>query len=192
MGLISVCGRAQSTSIAAWTARLPWAPSGAGGILTKDGKLDQDALSKKVETILRLAKRCQQAGLRLVYHNHKEEFSAGGAEIQELLRRTDPELVFLLLDVGHAFREKADLPAFLELHHRRIDALHLRDIRDGQQVPLGQGEVNFAALAAAIRKTNWLGWLTVEEENLPKSTDNDTIESVLRTDRQAIRKLFGA
>jgi sugar phosphate isomerase/epimerase len=167
-----------------------FALSGAGGI-TKDGKLNQEALAKKVEDIARIAKRCQKAGLRLVYHNHKEEFKADGAEMGELLRRTDPETVFLLFDVGHAFREKTDVPAFFAAHHRRIDALHLRDIRDDQQVRLGQGELDFVALAAAIRKTGWPGWLTVEEESLSKSADAPTIESILNTDRRAIRNFFG-
>ena len=31
---------------------------------------------------------------------------------------------------------------------QRIDALHLRDIRGKEQVPLGKGEVDFAAIAA--------------------------------------------
>ena len=167
-----------------------FALSGANKGLTKDGKLDQELLNKKVETVARLAKRCQGAGLRLVYHNHGPEFMAGGAEIEALLTRTDPELVFFLLDVGHAFRAKADVVDFFTRNHRRVDALHLRDIRGEQQVPLGQGELDFVALAAAIRNAGWPGWLTVEEENLSKSTDIPTIESILESDRRAIHKFF--
>jgi sugar phosphate isomerase/epimerase len=168
-----------------------FALSGAGGIGTKEGQLKQEALDKKIEAIMRLAKRCQEAGLRLVYHNHGAEFTAGGAQIEALLNRTDPQLVFFLLDLGHAFREKADVVAFFTQHYQRIDALHLRDIRGKEQVPLGQGELDFVSLAAAIRKTNWPGWLTVEEENLPKSIDTQAIESVLESDRRAIHKFFG-
>jgi sugar phosphate isomerase/epimerase len=167
-----------------------FALSGAGGIVTKDGKLNQEALAKKVETITRLAKRCQGAGLRLVYHNHGMEFTAGGVEIKALLQRTDPKLVFFLLDIGHAFRAKADVPAFVARHYQRIDALHLRDIRGTQQVPLGQGDLDLAALAAVIRKTDWPGWLIVEEENLFMSSDAQAIESVLKSDRRAIHKFF--
>ena len=69
--------------------------------------------------------------------------------------------------------------------------MHLRDIRAGKQVPLGQGELDYAGLAAAIRKTGWPGWLTVEEEGLSKSTSPQELESVLATDRRAIHKFFG-
>jgi sugar phosphate isomerase/epimerase len=164
--------------------------SGAGKSLTSDGQLDQDALNRKVESIMQLARRCQRAGLRLAYHNHRTEFLQGGDEIEALLARTDPELVYFLLDIGHAYVEKADVPAFLTRDHRRIDALHVRDIRGEQQVPLGEGNFDFAALAAAIKKTSWPGYLTLEEENL-KTNDAERVETVLRSSRQIIRKAFG-
>lgn len=162
--------------------------SGQNSLLKKDNTLDQAALREKVATLNQLSKLCQAAGLRLVYHNHRPEFSANASEMEELLRQTD---ISVLLDVGHAFLAKADIPAFVARHHRRIDAMHLRDIRAGQQVPLGQGDFDFAALAAVIRKTAWPGWLTLEEESL-KSNDNAYVESVLKSGRQLIRKFFNA
>lgn len=165
--------------------------SGGGAkILQSDNRVDEKALAKKVETINRLGKHCRQAGLRLVYHNHTAEFAAGGAEIEQLLRQTDPELVWLIWDIGHAWREKTDLAAFFARHHQRIDALHLRDIRGDKQVPLGQGQIDLAALAAEVRKAGWSGWLITEEESL-KSTDERLVESVLQSDRLAMGKLFG-
>jgi sugar phosphate isomerase/epimerase len=164
--------------------------SGAGKTLAPDGRLDQDAVRRKVESITRLARQCQGAGLRLAYHNHRQEFAADGAEIEALLQQSDPELVYLLLDIGHAYLEKADVAAFLSRHHRRIDALHVRDIRSGKQVPLGEGEFDLAPLAAAIRKTTWPGTLTLEEEGL-KTSDAHRVETVLRSSRQVIRKVFG-
>ena len=164
--------------------------SGNGGILTKDKTVNAEALHKKIGIISGLAQHCQQLGLRLVYHNHAEEFSANAAEINEILKQTDPKQVSLLLDVGHAFREQADVPAFITQHGDRIDALHLRDIAKGKQVPLGTGEFDFTALAAAIRKANWPGWLILEEETL-NSSDDHYVETVLETSRQVMRKHFG-
>jgi sugar phosphate isomerase/epimerase len=164
--------------------------SGAGKTLAPDGRLDREALRRKVDSIARLARRCQRAGLRLAYHNHRQEFAAGGAEIEALLQESDPELVYLLLDIGHAYLEKADVPAFFTRHHHRIDALHVRDIRDGKQVPLGEGGFDLAPLAAAIRRTAWPGTLTLEEEGL-KTSDAQRVETVLRSSRQVIRNVFG-
>jgi sugar phosphate isomerase/epimerase len=168
-----------------------FALSGAGGGVTKDGRLVEDALAKKVEAITRLAKRCQQAGVRLAYHNHGSEFTGGGLEIEELLRRTDPALVFMLFDLGHAHREDADVVAFFAKHHARIDAMHVRDIHGTEQVPIGKGEVNLTGLAEVIRMTQWSGWLTNEEENLSKTIEASAIEPRLQADRDAIRRIFG-
>jgi sugar phosphate isomerase/epimerase len=169
-----------------------FALSGASGKnLTKEGKLDEEFLKNKVESVTSLAKRCHDAGLRLTYHNHVAEFAGGAAEIDAFLKHTDPELVFLLFDIGHAFRAGADVVAFFAKHSSRIDALHLRDIRNKKQVPLGQGEIDFTGLAAAAGKAGWPGWLTVEEENLWKSAGPKKLEPILEIDRRAIRKFFG-
>jgi sugar phosphate isomerase/epimerase len=168
-----------------------FAVSGANKSLTKEGKLDEGLMKKKVDAVARLGKRCLGAGLRLVYHNHVAEFTAGGLETEALLKRTDPELVFLLVDLGHAFRAGANVVAFFAAHHQRIDAMHLRDIRGKEQVPLGQGELDYAGLAALVHKNDWPGWLTVEEENLSKSKNGRKLEAILETDRRAIRKFFG-
>ena len=69
--------------------------------------------------------------------------------------------------------------------------MHIRDIRGKEQVPLGQGELDYAGLAALVRKTGWSGWLTVEEENLSKSLEGAKFEARLETDRREIRKFFG-
>jgi sugar phosphate isomerase/epimerase len=168
-----------------------FAVSGANKNLTKDGKLDQKLMEKKIEDLTRLGKRCKGAGLQLVYHNHLAEFMAGGLETEALLKGTDPGLVFLLVDLGHAFRAGADLVPFFARHYQRIGAMHIRDIRGKEQVPLGQGELDYAGLAALVRKTGWPGWLTVEEENLSKSLQGAKLETRLEADRRAIRKLFG-
>ncbi len=167
-----------------------FAVSGANKSIVKDGKLDQEILNKKVGDLTRLGKRCKSAGLQLVYHNHQPEFTAGGIETDALLKDTDPASVFFLLDLGHAFRAGADLVPFFAKHHQRIGALHLRDIRGKQQVPLGQGELDYAGLADVVHKTGWPGWLTVEEENLFKSKKGAEFESRLETDRRVIRKFF--
>jgi sugar phosphate isomerase/epimerase len=92
--------------------------------------------------------------------------------------------------MGHAYNAKADVIAFFKRHHRRIDAMHLRDMKNGKQVPLGEGDFDFGALGAVIRETGWPGYLTLEEESL-KTSDARQVEAVVRSSRQHIRKSFG-
>ncbi len=152
-------------------------------------KLDAEALGRKLDTINRLGAHCRGLGVRLVSHNYPVDYTDSQAGIEEMLRQTDPEAVSLQMDIGNAFGVRTDVTAFFERHHRRIDSFHLRDLRSGKQVPLGQGEVDFQALGAAIRRIGWSGCLTLEEETL-HSTDNAYIRSVLASSREVIRKCF--
>src|SRR5580658_6729404 len=86
------------------------------------------------------------------------------SEIEALYAETDPALVSFLLDAGHAYRGGADVPTFLRQHHGRIIALHMRDYRDGKQVPLGAGSFPLAQVAETLKQLAWKGWVLNEEE----------------------------
>lgn len=162
----------------------------SGGGLAADGAaLDAAALARKAQGLNAAGKYARSKGLRLNYHNHWQEFSLGGAEMEGLFRDTSPELVRFVLDCGHAFRAKVDVAEFFTRHHARIDGLHLRDFRGENQVPLGQGEFDLKALAAAVKETKWRGWLLNEEERADGSKPGET---AVAPARQTLRKFFGA
>jgi inosose dehydratase len=121
-------------------------------------------LARKVEGLHNAGAVAKKLGLTLAYHNHSKEFDKSAWEYEGLLRLTDPNLVGFLLDAGHAFRGGADVPALVEKNHRRIIGLHLRDFRDGKQVPLGAGDFPLAQVAGVLKKTGWQGWALAEEE----------------------------
>ena len=126
-------------------------------------------------------------GLPLAYHNHWGEFQSRVGEIEALYTQTDPALVSFLLDAGHAYHGGADVPAFLRKHHERIIALHLRDYRNGQQVPLGEGTFPLAGVATALKQLDWKGWVLNEEEREDGSKQGLT---VIEPAFQALQKAF--
>ena len=160
--------------------------SGAG--LVKDGKVSAEDLAQKVAGLQEAARYCRARGLAFAYHNHGPEFAAGGAEMTGLLERTDPALVSFLVDCGWAYRAGVDLAAFFTTHRARLAGLHLRDFKGEQQVPLGQGDVNWAPLAAAIRTSGWDGWVIAEEERADGSKPGAAAAGPAR---DTLRKLFG-
>lgn len=162
--------------------------SGQG--LAEDGRFDEAELKAKVEYLNGVGELCRNHSLRLTYHNHQGEFRGGSAEMVELLKRTDPSAVSLMLDAGHAFLAGADVPAFFANHWQRIEGLHLRDVEGGKQVPMGQGEFNQKLLAAAIRESGWSGWLVVEEEL--RTTDFKRADTIVAADRKFVREVFGS
>jgi inosose dehydratase len=146
------------------------------------------ALSRKAEALNRIGKYCREKGIGFGYHNHHVEFQRDGFQIQGLLRETDPDTVHLVVDAGHAVEGGANIAEFFTRNARRIDGMHLRDAHAGQEVPLGEGDYDWRALAAAIRAANWNGWLLAEEERLSGEKPG---ESATRPARETIRRVFG-
>lgn len=161
--------------------------AGAGGNV----ELDDAAFRRKVELLQQLGEHCRGLKVRLVSHNYPVDYRREQAGVLRLLRETDAAGLALLVDIGNAVQGGADIAKFFTAHHARIDAFHLRDLRDGKQVPLGQGTVDFPGLAGALRRTGWNGWLTLEEESLP-SAEDDYVRRILRSSRAEIRKMFRA
>jgi inosose dehydratase len=123
-----------------------------------------DELKAKVEALNAVGKFSKGLGLPFAYHNHWWEFESKIGEIEALYSQSDPALVSFLLDAGHAYRGGADVPAFLRAHSKRLVGLHLRDYKDGKQVPLGQGSFPLAQVAATLKQLQWKGWVLNEEE----------------------------
>lgn len=147
---------------------------------------DGGQLKKKIRALEAIGRRVKSHGLQLCYHNHDLEFRNSGHEIESMLSGADK--LKLILDAGHAFRAGAGIPAFLARHGARIDGMHLRDFENGEQVPLGKGNFNLAALAQAVREQRWAGWIINEEERLNDIKPGD--EAVAPA-RAAIKTAFG-
>lgn len=145
--------------------------------------------ARKGEALNRYGKLAREAGMHgVAYHNHWAEFEEGGWEIERLLAATDGETVRLIVDAGHAIRAKADVARFFTRHHARIGGIHLRDFRGAEQVPLGEGSVDWKPLAEAIGRLSWSGWLINEEERLGDGKPGD---AAVEPARRTLRSMFG-
>ena len=137
---------------------LSGAPASAGG------ELSFDFVQRKASALNSLGRETSRLGLSLAYHNHGPELTGLNPEIDVLLNETDPDLLSLVLDAGHAFRSGIDLPPFLRRHALRVAGIHLRDFHGAEQVPLGSGDFPLAPIAAVLDQQHWSGWLLAEEE----------------------------
>jgi inosose dehydratase len=162
--------------------------SGKG--LAPDGKFEKAALLAKAKELNELGAMLKKNKLKLAYHNHNPEFANDNAEVNGLAANTDPALVSFLMDAGHGYLGGGNPTAFLSGHAKRIYGIHLKTFKgksvDGQ-VPLGEGDFGFEALAAAVKKTGWSGWIIDEEGGQPKGGNT----AAVGPDRAYIRKIFG-
>ena len=167
------------------TAGNRWRTERAGRVTPADGLDDNEwsTLAAGAELVARAVK--DATGLRTVFHHHCATFVETPAEIDELMRRTDPGLVGLCLDSGHATFGGGNPLDIMDRWADRIRHVHLKDcdpavrrravaekwdypasVRAGVFCELGRGEVNFPAVIERLRKANYDGWLVVEQDVL--------------------------
>ena len=128
----------------------------------------------------------RETGLRSVLHHHCAGYVETPWEIEQLLQGTDPQLVGLCFDTGHfrfgggealegfrKFQERIWYVHFKDCSpamHRQSRALgwnYFESLQHGIFCELGQGDVDFAAMVAELKKVNYQGWIVVEQDVLP-------------------------
>jgi inosose dehydratase len=141
-----------------------------------------------------------EAGLRTVFHHHCATFVETPPEIEALLQRTDPALVGLCLDSGHATYGGGSAVELLSRYRPRIWHVHFKDCEPrvarraraeewdyqtalgrGLFCELGQGEVDFPGLLGDLERTGFDGWIVVEQDVLPSM--GAPLESAIRNRR---------
>jgi inosose dehydratase len=140
--------------------------------------------AKGVEHVARAVR--EQTGLRCVFHHHAAGFVETAEEVTRLLELTDPGLVGLCFDTGHLRFGGGDPLTALRQHRDRVWHVHFKDcsplvhqrsraeawdyfgsLKHGIFCELGKGDVDFAAVIAELRRTNYEGWIVVEQDVLP-------------------------
>ena len=125
-------------------------------------------------------------GMKLAYHHHGGTVVERPEEIDRLMELTDPELVYLLYDTGHAYYGGNDPLALLHRHGSRVAYVHLKDVRiavleEGRRqgwdfvtcirrgvftVP-GDGGLPFMDIFQALLEQGYQGWAMLEGEQDP-------------------------
>jgi inosose dehydratase len=168
------------------TAAVPSRTAKAGRITAAD-RLDAAAWDVVASGTARIAAAVLEAtGLRTVFHHHCATFVETPDEIDALMEWTDPDLVGLCLDTGHATYGGGDPAAILERYGSRVRHVHFKDcsrqvaaaarsegwdyvraVRHGLFCELGQGQVDFGAILTRLGDARYNGWIVVEQDVLP-------------------------
>jgi len=148
--------------------------------------LNEQEWNNLVEGLHEAGRYCRDAGMELVYHFHASTVVESAAEIQRLVDMTDPDLVHLLFDTGHALYGGSDPYELLQQHIKRVRYVHLKDVRAhildqvkeeqlqfGQAVAAGvftvpgDGDIDFKPILQELWQHNYEGWLVIEAEQNP-------------------------
>jgi sugar phosphate isomerase/epimerase len=99
------------------------------------------------EILTTIGKKCEAAGLKLLYHNHDFEYKDnkdGIKPIVYLLENTDPKYVNFQMDLYWVTRAEADPVAYFEKYPGRFKLWHVKDMdEEGKFAPVGEGTIDF-------------------------------------------------
>jgi sugar phosphate isomerase/epimerase len=136
--------------------------------------------SANISAVRRFDRFAYEHGLRVGLHNHshvRPDEIATPDDFRTALTGVTSS-IGINLDLGHFTAAGFDCLAFIEEHHKRIYAVHLKDRKrdQGPNVPWGEGDTPLADTLRLLRDKRWPIPAMIEYEYKAK----DTIDEVKR------------
>lgn len=140
-------------------------------------------MSSEVETVAdiinQLGKKCRDAGIQLLYHNHDFEFLAnenGVVPMDYFIKHTDPDAVKFELDLYWITRAGQDPARYFQMAPGRFVAWHVKDMDSlGRFAPVGKGTIDFKALVE-LREHSGMKLFFVEQDQTFEQNPMEAIE----------------
>ncbi|PXX64167.1 2-keto-myo-inositol dehydratase [Nocardia tenerifensis] len=180
------------------------AATGLGGYDARP-RLDDDEWRTLIETSAAIRDIAAGHGLRTVLHPHVGTHVETEAEVERFLQDSDLDIC---LDTGHLMIGGTDPVLLARRHADRIGHIHLKDVRSaladdvraggleyseavrrGLYVPLGEGDVDIAALVHSVRAAGYDGWYVMEQDTALRPSDSAELPS--RDTERSLRHLVG-
>jgi inosose dehydratase len=119
---------------------------------------DYDRLAAGLDSAVKIARK---HGLTASYHPHLTTIVEGPEQIERVLGLSD---INLCPDTAHLTAGGSDAVTTIRRYGDRIVYAHLKDFRADPFafLPLGEGDLDFPAILAALRDAGHDGWVTVE------------------------------
>ncbi|SFJ88389.1 myo-inosose-2 dehydratase [Thermoflavimicrobium dichotomicum] len=146
----------------------------------------------------------REYGMKLVYHHHGGTVVEQPEEIDRLMEMTDPELVYLLYDTGHAYYGGNDPLELLKKYYHRIGYVHLKDVRQdvleqartegadfitcirrGVFTVPGDGAIDFKPIFQELVTRDYHGWALIEGEQDP------TVHPPVQYAKKSLEYIYG-
>jgi inosose dehydratase len=148
------------------------------------------------ELFTEVGKRIADYGIKLGFHNHMNSVGQPPEAIDAILQASDPNYLFLELDVAHYLQGGGDPAAAIRKYGHRILFMHFKDVKNApsasgyEWVELGNGRVDFPAVFAALHEINFRGWGIVELDRVP-SGDSLSPKDANASSLRYLREKFG-
>jgi inosose dehydratase len=131
-----------------------------GGAKRSTGTTDDD-YSRLVEALDRVASIGDDHGLRASYHPHLSTIVETPEQLERVMSRSR---IDFCPDTAHLAAAGGDPAELVRRYADRITYVHLKDFtaEPFAFLPLGEGELDLAAVVAELADAGYDGWITVE------------------------------
>jgi sugar phosphate isomerase/epimerase len=151
----------------------------------------EEQLDAQAELLRKIMAICDKHGVVLNLHNHTYEVVDDLHDLKGTLARI-PD-VKLGPDLNWLVRGRVDPPAFIRQYGKQLVFLHLRDQQaDGRwSEALGEGAMDYQAIAAALREVRFQGHAVIELAHERGFQLTRPLRESLKLSRQFVRKVLG-
>jgi len=163
----------------------------AAGHSDRAPRLDEAGWKQLIAHFRGLCERANSYGVRPVLHPHCGGYIEFADEIDSLAEEIPNELAGFVLDTGHLKYAGMDPATWLGKYKDRLDYVHFKDIDKkiydevmnekirffegcarGSMCPIGQGMIDYGAVAEVLKEIDYNGYITIEQECDPRNVEN--------------------
>jgi inosose dehydratase len=184
------------------------AATGQDGYDTRP-RLDADGWQRLLTNLDKLDAQAKERDITAVLHPHVGTMVEQTAEVERVL---DGSGIGLCLDTGHLLIGGTDPVDLARRAGDRIAHVHAKDVDDsiaaqvragrrtytdavaaGMYRPIGDGDVDFVAVAAALRRHDYDGWWVLEQDTiLEREPDDEGPVRDVRRSADRLREILSA
>ncbi len=149
-------------------------------------KLEDREMKSYANKVTQFGEWCAEQGMPLSYHHHMAAVVETETELDAFMNNSGAGIP-LLLDAGHLAFAGGDPLRAIDKHHKRINHVHVKDVRmavirkldrtkqsfldavaQGAFTVPGDGSLDFAKIVRKLADYGYEGWFVVEAEQDPK------------------------
>lgn len=130
-----------------------------------EGASEAESWERLCKGLEEVVKHAERSNVILGFEPEPGMFIDRMSRFDELLHRVNSSALRLTLDVGHVHcLQDGSIPSVIERYADRLVNVHIEDMRAGvhEHLMFGEGEIDFAPLFDAFKKTGYAGGVFVE------------------------------
>lgn len=149
-------------------------------------------LAVQAESLNRMGRTLARHGFQLRVHHHTPQLADHAREWHHILRYTDPEYVFMCVDVDWAYEGGFQPVPFLRNVGNRLREIHVRSAKNKVWLEdVEDSDIDYRKVAAYLRQADLTPLIIVELAYRPNTVITRPLEEDLRRSRIYAEKVFG-